>query len=227
MVAFLFKFIFLIPEILKICYNTNDNDTGGQFMLSRVYEIRRASFHLEEAVKNGDFKAFKKQYDLIEKHLKEVKDIFYTENAHLIKRQSETNVNQMKYKEINELDFLVKPTCIDNVYEGNYIEHFCEERTEQLKHARAFECHNEFWLQHQTVHGNIFGSVPVELMPDDTAEALEKQGWIRVKVHILDFGRVKEKQAIIDYCDKFFSHYIIIVEKTTGMYLVLQYHIKK
>lgn len=196
-------------------------------MLSRVYEIRRASFHIEDAVKNGDFKSFKKQYEQIEKNLKELKDIFYTENAHLIKRQSELGIEQMRFNEINELDFLVKPTCIDNVYEGNYIEYFCEERTEQLKRANAFDSHNEFWLQHQTVHGNIFGSVPIELLEPATAEALSKQGWVKVTVKILDFGKVKEKQAIIDYCDKYFGHYIIIMEKTTNMYLVLQYNMKK
>lgn len=196
-------------------------------MLSRVYEMRRATFHLEDAVKNADYKNFSKSYEQMEKLMKELKDAFYTENAHIIKRTTELDISSMKYKEINELKFLFKPTHAGNIYEGNYIEAFCDERTEQLQTAKAFDAHNEFWMQNVTVHGNIFGSVPAELVSPDSEECLLKYGWLSVDVRILDFGKIQDKQMIVDYCDKYFNYYIIIIEKTTGMYLVLRYDVVK
>ncbi|GKT22192.1 hypothetical protein ADUPG1_004496, partial [Aduncisulcus paluster] len=60
--------------------------------------------------------------------------------------------------------------------------------------AMAINQHNEFWKQHRTVHGNVYGSVPKELIKPVHAEQLERFGWHEVNVNILDFGNKVEDE---------------------------------
>ena len=72
--------------------------------------------------------------------------------------------------------------------------------------------------------GNIFGSVPKELLSEDAVYALKRMGWLEVKVDVLDFGRrVTDVRAISEFCDENFSHYIMIKEEPTQSTLALKF----
>lgn len=73
---------------------------------------------------------------------------------------------------------LIKNVEVDDLYEDNYLVNFCEERTRELMKARAINTHNEFWKQHQTVAGNVYGSVPSELLRKENIEILMDYGWL-------------------------------------------------
>jgi len=190
-------------------------------MQSKIYEMRRLLVSLEQSILYLEADKFYKNINLMEQNLKLLKEQF----------ESETNLKQDKYevvklhtKLLNTIEFIYKPVMVSNIFEGNYLEVFSDERTEELSKSRAINNHNEFWKQHSTVHGNIYGSVPIELINDDSVKMLEKFGWKRTNTNILE---VKDKnvknQEIIDYCDKFLDYYIIIIEESTKSKLILEY----
>lgn len=129
------------------------------------------------------------------------------------------------YSVINSIPFLVKNVLVDDIYEKNYLVTFCEERTRELMKARAINTHNEFWKQHQTVAGNIYGSVPSELLRKENIELLKDYKWIEKSVDIIDFkvsGYSKER--ILKYVAENFRSYIIVDEIRTKTLLVLRYN---
>lgn len=127
---------------------------------------------------------------------------------------------------INELDFLYKPVDRINVFEGNYLEKFANERTDQLMKSRSINQHNEFWKIHQTVRGNIYGSVPKELIAEDSRETLRRFGWRDVSVKIHDFGILNiDVDELINYIEENFEYFILLFEEETNTHLVLEYDI--
>lgn len=129
------------------------------------------------------------------------------------------------YSVINSIPFLVKNVLVDDIYEKNYLVTFCEERTRELMKARAINTHNEFWKQHQTVAGNIYGSVPSELLRKENIELLKDYKWIEKSVDIIDF-KVSgySKDRILKYVAENFRSYIIVDEIRTKTLLVLRYN---
>ena len=92
--------------------------------------------------------------------------------------------------------------------------------------AEALSDHNKFWSQHETVDGNIYGSVPAELLNARKIALLEKVGWERVSVEIIDFKKLNySKEDIKNYCRKNLYRYIIIKENETSEILVLNYNL--
>jgi hypothetical protein len=127
---------------------------------------------------------------------------------------------------INELYFLYKPVERINVFEGNYLERFADERTDQLMKSRSINQHNEFWKIHQTVRGNVYGSVPTELIADESKETLRRFGWKDVSVKIHDFGVLNiDVDELINYIEENFEFYILLFEEETNTHLVLEYEI--
>ena len=126
---------------------------------------------------------------------------------------------------INSIPFLIKNVEVDDLYEDNYLVSFCEERTRELMKARAINTHNEFWKQHQTVAGNVYGSVPSELLRKENIEILMDYGWIEKSVDIIDF-KVSgySKDRIMQYVSEHFKSYIIVDEIRTKSLLVLRYN---
>lgn len=126
---------------------------------------------------------------------------------------------------INSIPFLIKNVEVDDLYEDNYLVSFCEERTRELMKARAINTHNEFWKQHQTVAGNVYGSVPSELLRKENIEILMDYGWIEKSVDIIDF-KVSgySKDRIMKYVSEHFKSYIIVDEIRTKSLLVLRYN---
>jgi len=133
---------------------------------------------------------------------------------------------KMEHDIINTIRFLYKPIKRRNYYEGDYLLEFAEERTRELKEAGAIEVHNSFWTEHKSIKGNVFGSVPKELLKEKAINSLAKNGWLETSVNILEIkNRDIDIKEFTNYCEKAFNHFILIQEKTTRAYLVLQYKI--
>jgi len=127
---------------------------------------------------------------------------------------------------INELNFLYKPVDRINVFEGKYLEMFAEERTDQLMKSRSINQHNEFWKMHQTVRGNVYGSVPSELLASDNVETLKRFGWKDVMVKIHDFGVLNvDLDELINHIEETYEYFILLFEEETNTHLVLEYAI--
>lgn len=126
---------------------------------------------------------------------------------------------------INSIPFLIKSVDMDDMDNDNYLISFCEDRTRELMKARAINTHNEFWKQHETIAGNVYGSVPSELLRNENNDILREYGWIEKSVDIIDFkmsGFTKER--IIKYVSEHFKSYIIVHETRTKTLLVLRYN---
>jgi len=139
--------------------------------------------------------------------------------------EGETDEDQgVIFSVINSIPFLIKHAEVDDLNEDNYLVAFCEERTRELMKARAINTHNEFWKQHETVAGNVYGSVPSELLRKENIEILRDYGWVEKSVDIIDFkvsGYTKDR--ILKYVSDHFKSYIIVHETRTKSLLVLRY----
>lgn len=186
-------------------------------MLDRINTLKAAVLELEQAVKESDGSSFNRNLQIIRELCSDLKLVTQS-------RETETR-KDLPYKTINTIPFLMKPVMRENLFEGNYLENFSEERTEQLMHSRAINNHNEFWKQHDTIRGNIYGSVPVELIAEDSVTALLNYGWEIVEVDILDFGRKRvDIRLVTEFCQKNFDYYILVKESSTDMVLALVFN---
>lgn len=186
-------------------------------MLDRINTLKAAVQELEQAVKESDGAGFNRNLQIIRELCSDLKLVTQS-------REPESR-KEMPYNTINTLPFLMKPVMRENLFEGNYLENFSEERTEQLMHSRAINNHNEFWKQHETIRGNIYGAVPVELIAEDAAAALVNYGWEIVEVDILDFGRKRvDIRQVTEFCQKNFDYFILVKESSTDMILALVFN---
>lgn len=128
------------------------------------------------------------------------------------------------FKRINEIKFLYKPMFLVDIYEGNEIEFYVKERTEELMESASLDSHNEFWQDHQSIYGNVYGSVPKELLSEHSIIKLKKCGWHEVNVDIFEMNADLTGKALRAYVEKQFRHYVIVKEMATETILVLRYH---
>ncbi len=186
-------------------------------MLDRINTLKTAVTELESAFKDGDGTVFNRNLQLIRELCSDMKLATHA-------REPDT-ARDLPYRTINTIPFLMKPVMRDNLFEGNYLEQFSEERTEQLMRSRAINNHNEFWKQHETIRGNVYGSVPAELIAEDSAELLINWGWEVVEVDILDFGRKRvDIRMVTEFCQKNFNYYILVKETSTDTILALVFN---
>lgn len=151
----------------------------------------------------------------------------------IIKEQSSTYGNDNNktindypgFTSISTLSFLYKPIEVKNYFDGNYLERFGERRTEDLKDAKALELHNKFWMSNSVESGNVFGSIPLELISKDTANILRSRGWETSEVTIYEVEEEMSQKELDEFCDRIFSHYIIATEMRNKTKLVLKYDI--
>lgn len=127
------------------------------------------------------------------------------------------------FDKINVIDFVYKPIYKKDYFEGDYIIRFSEERTIDLKMAEALDVHNKFWIQHKTITGSIFGSVPMELLKQESVSTLFARGWIDTKVEIYEILNSDDIKEITDVCKAKFDKYILVKEELTNAFLVLYY----
>lgn len=146
------------------------------------------------------------------------------EDVDYLTRRSETLRNRYHHDYINDVEFLVKPVSVENIYEGDYLEHFVETRARQLRESNAEAAHNTFWTEYLTLHGNIFGAVPLELISEESAVMLQKTGWKKMFARVYDFGKELEvTMAFYEFCDEKFGRYIVVQESKTKAYMVLSF----
>ncbi len=128
------------------------------------------------------------------------------------------------FKTINTIRFLYKPMDSVNPYDGDYLERFSRERTYQLNRAGAIDQHNKFWTAHQVLKGNVFGSVPKELLSKDAVFELKRMGWREVDVEVLDFGVGEtDIKQLYEFCSSNFDKFIFLNEQATQANLALKF----
>jgi hypothetical protein len=200
---------------------------------TRIGGIRGFLTKLEFSYDSMSKHQFDKELDEIVKLI----DILRDEASHYYKEKSfdQYSIGELEqdddsdrgvvYSVINSIPFLVKNVETEDIYEDNYLVNFCEERTRELMKGRAINTHNEFWKQHQTVAGNVYGSVPSELLRTENIEILKDYKWIEKSVDIIDFKiSGYSKDRILKYVSENFRSYIIVDEIRTSSLLVLRYN---
>lgn len=126
---------------------------------------------------------------------------------------------------ISTLSFLYKPILVKNYYDGDYLEVFNQKRTDELKRAKALELHNKFWISNNVEGGNVFGSIPLELIKKESADVLYACGWEKAEVSIYEVEDEMDLKSLDKFCSRTFEHYIIAMEMKNGTKLVLHYNI--
>jgi hypothetical protein len=190
-----------------------------------LQDLKEAVERLDEAIEDLDAEDVDLCVKLIKNIASQIKSDFWSqhiENDSVIiqpvkKHNSDFNI-------INSLEFLYKPMHFINVYEGNEIEYYSRERTEELMESGAIDAHNDFWQHHETVYGNVYGSLPVELVNREAAGKLTRYGWKKTVVDIIEFKNECDEMAIREIAERKYRHYIIIREKETQGILVLRYN---
>ncbi|WZL74276.1 hypothetical protein QBE52_05935 [Clostridiaceae bacterium 35-E11] len=186
-------------------------------MKVNVHEIKKIADQIERVKMLGNRMMMKKLLD----------DMIGV--CHDIKRELEETekINEsMKLQKINLIPFIYKPILKKNYYEGTYLEEFAHRRTADLKEANALDIHNKFWQTHEVLRGNVFGSMPVELITNNAIHKLQRLGWDKVKVNILEIQERKcSMKEMVVYCEMNYRHFLIVNEKSTGAELVLHYDV--
>lgn len=126
---------------------------------------------------------------------------------------------------MNELTFLYKPMQKENYLEGDYLEKFGSQRDMELQKSNAMRIHNQFWKANTVEHGNIFGSVPLDLINESAASKLLSYGWRLANVVIYDVKVGLDLWELNDHCLREFDNYLIIKEKKDGYTLIFEYNI--
>jgi hypothetical protein len=193
-------------------------------METRVAFIQSILSDLNAGLKNNNkekiacsIKNIRAICDDIDSELLQQNDEDYSEN---------TYTDDGEFEVINEITFLYKPVTVNNIYDGEYLERFSEQRTIQLQGADAIKAHNEFWQQHITIRGNVYGSVPSELLSEGSSRKLIEYGWKPISVKVFDINKnIENERSFYDYCDEYYKNHILIKEKETDGFLVLKYEL--
>lgn len=189
----------------------------------RIEDLKEAVNRLEEAVQIQETEDVDMYVRLIKNIASQIKTDYwatYVENESI---EIKPAPKASDYKTINTIEFLYKPMHFMNIYEGNEIEYFAKERSEELLESNAIEAHNGFWQAHEIVYGNVYGSVPLELIDKESVAKLIRCGWKKVNVDILEFSQSFTNDDIRKIAEMKFRHYIIIKELDTGSVLLLRY----
>lgn len=194
-------------------------------MHNSIMQMQKYLTELDRYIVSGDMEGFQLGIKNIRLMCDHLEGTFKDDIEHHKRSQARYH---SKYKRtfINDVEFLVKTVSVTNAYSDDYLENFVKVRSDQLENAKAMDAHNEFWMNYMVIHGNVFGSVPRELLKVDSSDKLKSFGWKAVKVSVFDFGKALERTlAFYEYCDLEFGNYIIVKEVETEAYLLLQYHL--
>lgn len=154
--------------------------------------------------------------------IKDIVDRLYKEICE--KNNNDTgNINKQNIELIATVPFLYKPVTVDNYYEGDYLERFAEQRTNELKKAEVIEIHDKFWTFNNVEKGNVFGSIPEELINDKQRDQLLSYGWKKTLVNIYEVNDRITLSELEKLCYKYMRHFLIVVEIKNNDILVLEY----
>lgn len=135
-------------------------------------------------------------------------------------------LNNIEVKHINSIPFIYKPILKKNYYDGSYLEEFSAMRTSELKEAKSLDIHNKFWQTHEILRGNVFGSVPKELINREAILKLERYGWDEITVEVYEIGkRDCSMKEMMEFCELRYAKFLMVKEKSTGAELILHYNI--
>ncbi len=188
-------------------------------MKEKIYILKKLLLELEESYNNGPKHKLSRNIDGIIDICNELKSELNKENKSTIKVAN--------YCIINTLPFIFKPTIKNDYFEGDYLVNFAQDRTRELKRANAIDQHNKFWMEHKPLKGNIFGSVPKELLTEKSAMSLFNNGWKEAVVDIIEISENNiGTRDVMEFCEENFKNYVLIKEEQTKSHLVLNYKIK-
>lgn len=195
-------------------------------MHSSILQMQKILLELDKSLMSGDVESLQVCLGQMRLICDNIEETFQDEIEYNI-RKIEQYKSKYKYEHVNDVPFLIKVVTVTNAYSDDYLDNFVKVRSEQLEKALAIDAHNRFWMSHQTVHGNVFGSVPSELLRPASLEKLKSFGWKDVNVEVYDFGKDLERtMAFYEYCDIEFGKYVIVREMETKSYLVLKYNLE-
>ncbi len=201
-------------------------------MKTRISGIKGYLTKLEYSYENLSKEDFEHELNEVRKLL----DVLENESLEYYSKQSfdtydEAEVlpkntdNGILYRIINTLPFMVKPVDEVGMLRENYLVNFCDERTRQLMECESLNSHNEFWKNHDTISGNVYGSMPAELVKKESLITLKSYGWDEVMVDILEFSYSNySEEEILKYALDNFKSYIVVRESETDSILVLRYN---
>lgn len=182
-----------------------------------IYDIKNISDRIDRAILGKNKIKLGKLID----------EMIYTcENIKMQLEEKKKLSNDINIENINTIPFVYKPVLKKNYYEGTYLEEFAEMRTSELKDAKVLDIHNKFWKTHEVLRGNVFGSLPSELISKDALDKLKYFGWDQISVDVFEVqNHPCNMRELVEYCELQYDHFLIINEKATGAELVLHYNI--
>lgn len=190
--------------------------------------MREQVFKLKKLVYEMESYLYKDNINKIIEIAKEISIISSKISAdnkeNLIKEEviSSTFIKSDEIEFISSVKFLIKPVTKKNFYEGDYLEKFSLQRTDELKRANVLDVHNKFWSVNEIVKGNIFGSIPIDLIDDESMNLLNIYGWEKVDVNIYKL-LLNSNSQIFKFCENKFDKFLIVNVKKTNEYFVLEY----
>lgn len=188
---------------------------GGRIVESNVQALKHYIYELEYALTI-------EEYDRVRNVARMIKDnIRGIENELDAVTDSATGIY---YNHINTLEFLYKPVDVADPYQGDYLERYSVERAYDLMKAGAKEGHDAFWAEHNILKTNVFGIVPVGMIGEEATQSLQRLGWVKVNVDVLDFGQIDhDLKNIYRYCEDSFDNYVTLKEEQTSSTIVLKF----
>lgn len=191
----------------------------------QIDDLKEAVNRLSDSLIKEDAEEVDMYVRMIKNIATQIKNDYWAENvneASIIIQPVQAKENE--YKTINTLEFLYKPMYFQNVFEGNEIEYYSKDRTEELVESGTFDVHNDFWQSHNIIYGNVYGSMPLELASKEGIGKLLKCGWKKTTVDIIEFSKTLDVDGIRTLAEKKYRHYILLEEIETRSILLLRYN---
>ncbi len=189
----------------------------------RIDDLKEAVSRLDEAVENQETEDVDMYVRLIKNIATQIKNDYWSSHFDDTNIVIQPKAKPQMFQTINTLEFLYKPMHFVNIYEGNEIEYFAKERSEELVESGGIDAHNAFWQDHEIIYGNVYGSLPLELLKKEQLAQLIRCGWKKVNVDIIEFLGNHDESEIRKIAESKFRHYIIIREIQTKSVLLLRY----
>ncbi|MTI65912.1 MAG: hypothetical protein FH753_04840 [Firmicutes bacterium] len=187
-------------------------------MREEIHELKKAVSDLESYVN-----IYNKEK--INEIVQRIIDISSSINNKVNDNNEIENDNFEEISYLTTVPFLYKPVTKKDYYEGDYLETFSMQRTDELKRANTLDLHNKFWNSNCVENGNIFGSVPEELLSKDSVDSLLSSGWLSVDVNIYEVNDNIDYFDLENLCENNFTNFLIVTERKEDKYLILEYKI--
>lgn len=186
-------------------------------MQRELFELKKRMELLEEYNKEGMDGKFLDQI----KEMVELLSSIYNEKVNSYEGVA---TNRSKNVEpINEIEFLVKPFDYRMLnVDDTYVEKFSIIRTNELEKSDTLKAHDTFWQSHYIVKGNIYGSVPFELVDEKSVSLLRSYGWYVKKVKVYELGKNFDVQSERAFLNRF-SKFMLIKEVNSKVFFLLDY----